>query len=66
MADRRIPIWEKYALTVKECAEYTNIGENKIRDLILRDGDQFTLSVGNKRLIKRKAFEKYISERECI
>lgn len=66
MVDRMIPIWEKYTLTVKECAEYTNIGENKIRDLILRDGDQFTLSVGNKRLIKRKAFEKYISERECI
>ena len=66
MADRVIPIWEKYTLTVKECAEYTNIGENKIRELILRDGDKFMLCVGNKRLIKRKAFEKYISEREYI
>ena len=29
-----IPIWEKMNLTVKEAAEYSNIGENTLRDYI--------------------------------
>ena len=61
-----IPISEKYALTIKECAEYTNIGENRLRELIRSDGDSFILIIGNKTLIKRKAFERYIDGRNYI
>ena len=60
------PIWQKYALTIKECAEYTNIGENSLRDLIDKDGDSFILRIGNKKLIKRQAFETYLNSREII
>lgn len=63
---KEIPIWEKYALTIKECAEYSNIGENRLRELIKEDGDKFVLIIGNKTLIKRKAFEKYADSRNYI
>ena len=66
MNKTQIPIWEKYALTIKECAEYTNIGENRLRELVKSDGDSFILIIGNKTLIKRKSFEKYIDSRNYI
>lgn len=61
-----VPIWNKYALTVKECAEYSNIGENRLRELIRRDGDGFILTIGNKTLIKRQAFEMYMNQRDYV
>lgn len=57
-----IPIWEKVALTIEEAAEYSNIGINKLRELTSNPRCTFVLYVGKKRLIKRKEFEKFISE----
>ena len=28
-----VPIWEKSNLTIEEAAEYSNIGQNKLREL---------------------------------
>ena len=56
MVKKDIPVWEKMTLTVEEAAAYSNIGINKISI----PGCTFVLFVGNKKLIKRKAFEKYI------
>ena len=56
------PIWEKECLTIEEAAEYSNIGINKIRDISNDPRCKFVIFVGKKRLIKRKEFEKYISE----
>lgn len=58
----KVPIWEKVALTLEEAAEYSNIGINKIRDISNDPRCTFVIFVGKKRLIKRKEFEKYISE----
>lgn len=59
----KIPIAEKLALTLEEAAAYSNIGINKLRE-ITNDADcEFVLFVGNKRLIKRKVFEKYINDK---
>lgn len=66
MKDNIVPVWEKYALTIKECAEYSNIGENRLRELIKTNGVRFVLVVGNKTLIKRKAFEKYMDSRDFV
>lgn len=33
MNDVAIPVWERYALTVTEAAEYYHIGETKLRRL---------------------------------
>ena len=29
--EKPVPLWEKYALTIKEASEYFNIGEKKMR-----------------------------------
>lgn len=57
-----VPIWEKVALTLEEAAAYSNIGINKIREVSNNKSCPFVLFVGNKRLIKRKMFEKYIEQ----
>ena len=57
---RTVPIWEKANLSLEEAAAYYGIGINKHRSLTDTDDCPYVLWVGNKRLIKRKAFEKYL------
>ncbi len=59
---RNVPVWEKIALTIPEAAEYSNVGQNKISELLKRPRCPFVLYVGTKKLVKRKEFDKYISE----
>lgn len=54
------PIWEKSNLTIEEAAAYSGIGINKIREITNDENCNFVLWVGNKRLIKRRLFDKYI------
>ena len=61
-----IPLWEKQNLTLVEAAEYFGIGQNKIRELSGMRNCSFVLFNGSKRLIKRKAFEKYLEEHAYI
>lgn len=57
-----VPIWQKMNLTVKEAADYSNIGENTLRSYIKQNPDSiFILYIGNKTLIKRKEFEEWNS-----
>lgn len=56
---KEVPVWEKTTLTLEEAAAYTGIGENKLRE-ITNDESRLVLWVGAKRLIKRKALEKYV------
>ena len=56
-----VPVWEKLNLTIKEAAEYSNIGINRIENMLNEPMCNFVLYVGNrKRLVKRKAFERYL------
>ena len=57
----KVSIENKFALTVKEAAEYFNIGEHRIRELTDKKDCPFVLWVGSKRLVKRKKFEEYLS-----
>lgn len=57
-----IPFWLKLNLTIKEAAAYSNIGINRIEELLKQPKCNFVLYVGNKKLVKRKEFEKYVSE----
>lgn len=61
MEKKEIPIYEKYALTIEEAAIYSNIGQNKICELLKEPRCTFVLFVGRKKLVKRKAFEDFIS-----
>ena len=49
-----VPISEKVLLTVEEAASYSNIGVNKISELLNNPLCEFVLHVGKKRLVKRK------------
>ena len=59
----KVPVCQKIALTVKEAAEYSNIGINKIETMLRSPGCPFVLYVGAKKLVKRREFEDYISKR---
>lgn len=61
-----VPIWEKAALTIEEAAAYSNIGIHKLREITDKDDSFLVLWVGKKRLIKRKALEKYIDQTYSI
>ena len=50
----------------KEAAEYSNIGINKIDSMLRTPNCPFVLFVGTKKLVKRKEFEQFISEKLVI
>ena len=58
-----IPPWEKVTMTIDEAAEYSNIGVNKLSELLNNPACPFVLWIGSrKRLVKRKEFERYIEK----
>ena len=66
MAAKEIPLSEKANLSLEEAAAYFGIGINKLRDMSNDDGCPFVLWNGRKRLIKRKALEKYLDDSYSI
>lgn len=62
----KVPIHLKMTLTAKEAAEYSNIGINKIDSLLRSPNCPFVLFVGTKKLVKRKEFERFISQQLII
>ncbi len=62
-----IPYWEKYTLTIREAAEYFHIGEKRLRQIVEENpGAEFMIMNGNRVMIKRKLFEKYIDEADAV
>ncbi len=59
--ENKVPIHLKMTLTIREAAEYSNIGINKIDSMLRAPNCPFVLFVGTKKLVKRKEFEQYIS-----
>lgn len=62
----RVPIHLKMTLSIKEAAEYSNIGINKIDSMLRAPKCTFVLFVGTKKLVKRREFEEYISHKLVI
>ena len=65
-AEERVPIYRKMALTIREAAEYSNIGINKIDAMLKQPNCPFVLFVGNKKLVKRREFEDFIHSQLVI
>lgn len=61
--DLHVPIESKLTLTIPEAAEYSNIGQNTITKLLKIPNCPFVLYIGKKKLIKRKEFENFISNK---
>ena len=66
MKKEQVPIYYKQNLTLEEAAEYSNIGINRLTMLIKQPSCNFVLHVGNKRLIKRELFDKFIASVDII
>ena len=61
-----LPIDRKMLLSIREAAEYSNIGINKIDELLKQPNCPFVLYVGTRKLVKRRAFEEFIEGRVAI
>ena len=62
----KVPIAQKMTLTIREAAEYSNIGINKIDAMLKQPNCPFVLLVGNKKLVKRREFEEFIHSQLTI
>lgn len=60
--ENTVPIWEKSNLTTEEASAYFGIGWNKLGEITKNEDCKYVLFMGSKRLIKRKAFEKYLEQ----
>ena len=67
MSTNKVPVWEKYALSIPEAAQYFGIGENKLRSIIEQSPyANFVLRNGVKVLVKRAKFEEYVDSLNTI
>ena len=49
MKQEKIPIWQKYTLSIEEAAEYFRIGQGRLRELAAENPNaDFLLSNGNR------------------
>ena len=53
---------EKFTLTIREAAEYFNIGTKRIRRMAENNDGGFAIFCGNRYLIIRSKFENYLLE----
>ncbi len=66
MDNTNLPISEKYTLSIKEAAEYFSIGIKKMRRLAEENVGRFSVYSGNRYLIIRSKFEKFIEESSAV
>lgn len=64
--ETKVPVSEKITLTIKETAAYSNIGINRIDNMLKQPNCPFVLYVGNKKLVKRREFEKFLEKQLVI
>ena len=59
---QEVPIWEKYALSVNEAAQYFHLGIKKLRQIIKMDKyAPYLIWNGGRVFIKRKMFEEFLN-----
>ena len=61
-----VPIPQKMLLSIREAAEYSNIGINKIDSMLRSPNCPFVLFVGTKKLVKRRLFEEFLEKKLII
>lgn len=59
---KEMPLEHKPILTIREASFYTGISEKKLIEITNLYACPFVLWMGNRRFIKRKAFEKFIQK----
>jgi hypothetical protein len=65
----KVPIHERFLLTIREASEYFNIGENKmyrIANDYAESDFTFVFKNGNRTMINRKKFESFLDKTTSI
>lgn len=62
----KIPVNEKYAISIDEAARYFTIGTKKLRRLAEENIGRFSLYSGNRYLIIRSKFEEFLQNTTSI
>ncbi|MBQ8920843.1 MAG: DNA-binding protein [Oscillospiraceae bacterium] len=65
-SEQAIPLSEKYMLTIREACFYFNIGDKKIRRLAEDNLGIFSVRNGNRYLVIRPKFEKFLNETSTL
>lgn len=61
------PVWNRYVLTIVEAAEYYHIGEKKLRNIVDEHPKaDFIIMNGNRVLLKKKQFEKFLDDASYV
>lgn len=60
MSKPEVPIWQKVTMTIDEASAYSSIGTSRIREWTNNPRCTFVLTVGTKKFIKRREFDKFI------
>lgn len=64
---QKLPLNQRFTLTLKEASQYFHIGEKKLRRMAAEDpGAGFLLYNGRKVLIIREEFEQFLRQTSCI
>lgn len=58
--ETKLKINEKALLNVKEMMEYSGFGENTVRNLLNEPNCPYSVRMGNRLYVNRKAFDKYL------
>lgn len=66
MNENKVPLSEKYSLTIKEAADYFSIGVKKMRRLAEDNLGDFAVYNGNRYLVLREKFEDYLQRASSI
>lgn len=61
-----VPVSEKFMLSIKEASAYFSIGTKKMRRLAEDNIGEFAVCSGNRYLIIRAKFEKFIEESSAV
>lgn len=61
-----ISISEKAVLSIIEASEYSEIGHDRLKKLCDKPNCSFSFRVGNRRMIKKKEFDNFISNAKFI
>ena len=65
--EAQVPIKDKFCLTIEVAADYFNIGEKKLRKIVVENlNSDFVIQNGVKYLIKRKRFETFLNDTLAI
>lgn len=61
MSRYKVPLWKRYTFTIDEAAEFYHIGQAKLRSIVEYEPTaDFIIYNGNRVLIKKAQFEKYL------